>query len=209
MTILGSCARATSVALTVVVLAGCSSDSADPDDARNATTTTDAGPVESARVLSAQRQGSEYPLPADPHTAAAFSGNALAIIATVTSVGPVESVDALPNLTYPYAPVDVTVDEVLFGDSVPGADIVIRDLLGFSDDTPTAYEIGGQYVLMLNPAVDVAGTGEMLTPNWTFPLADDQLLWYDPDTGAVEGFDLSEYRQLVAEGQRAEAATST
>lgn len=168
------------------------------------TTTADSGPAESARALSEQRQLSEYPLPPDPSVAAVFAGNESAIIATVTSVGPVESVTAMPNLTYSYAAVGVTVDEVLFGDVSAGTGIVIRDLLGMSEDTASAYEIGGQYVFMLNPAVDVAGTGEMHTPNWAFPLVDDQLLWYDPDTGTDEAFDLAEYRQLVAEDQRAD-----
>ena len=31
------------------------------------------------------------------------------------------------------------------------------------------------------------------------PLIDDELFWYDPDTGASETFDLAEFRQLVAD----------
>ncbi len=146
---------------------------------------------------------SDFPLSPDPHSAAVFSGNDLGIIATVTSEGVAGTAAGTR-----YVPVGVTVEEVLFGELEPGDTIVIRHLLDYGDGLPSAYEVGGRYVLMLNPAVNVADTGEMHTPNWTFPLVGDQLCWYDPDTGIYESSDLSEFREWVDEDQRAEGATS-
>ena len=103
----------------------------------------------------------------------------------------------------------VTVDEVLPSEALePGASILIRHLLDDGDGYPSAYEVGGQYVLMLNAAVNVAGTGDMHTPNWSFPLVGDQICWRDPDIGTDEAFDLAEFRRLINEDRLAEGATS-
>jgi hypothetical protein len=198
------------------LLVGCSSTA--DDSAEEGTSRTEATEVsdDSLSLTDDERAMFQFGLSADPTSAAVFDGNEHAVVATVVAVGASEAVTVTPGasegvegqppVTYPFARVDVSVDEVLFGEIEAGSQISIRDLLGEDpspdEPPPSAYEVGGQYVLMLNPAVDVAGSGLMHTPNWSFPLRDGQLLWYDPDAGTDEMLPLEEFRRIIAEDRQ-------
>jgi hypothetical protein len=199
-----------------VLLVGCSSIADDSADERTSRTEATVVSDHAPSLSDDERAMFQFGLSADPRSAAVFNGNEFAVVATVVAVGASEAVTVTPGasegsegqppVTYPFARVDVSVDEVLFGEIEAGSQISIRDLLGenpnLDDPPPSAYEVGGQYVLMLNPAVDVAGTGLMHTPNWTFPLRDGQLLWFDPDAGTDEMLPLEEFRRIIAEDRQ-------
>ena len=194
-------------------------DPAADDSAEEGTSRTEATEVsdDPLSLTDDERAMFQFGLSADPTSAAVFDGNEHAVVATVVAVGASEAVTVTPGasegvegqppVTYPFARVDVSVDEVLFGEVArqevrSPSEYLLGEDPSPDEPPPSAYEVGGQYVLMLNPAVDVASTGLMHTPNWSFPLRDGQLLWYDPDAGTDEVLPLEELRRVTAEDRQ-------
>jgi hypothetical protein len=180
-------------AVLVVLFAAACGDDAGPAAVDEAAPTTTAVATVMANVDPAG-----FPLSPDPESAAAFSGNDAGVVAVVESIGDAAEVTTGPagaQVTYGYTPVSVQLEEVLFGDLSVGDEVDIRAVA--MDGGETSYVVGRRYVLLLNPAVDVEGTGEMATPNWAFLVDRDELLWSDPDVGVEQRMSLADFQALV------------